>query len=78
MKLVYLSTLDLPALLNLNRPFPLYLSTPLTLARLCLQHSPFASSEMLFSMTKVDETDGSLQAFELSKTKKGMWFKNFN
>ena len=39
MKLVYLSTLDLPPILNLNTPFPLYLSTPLTLARLCLQNT---------------------------------------
>ena len=72
MKLVYLSTLDLPLLLNLNTPFPLYLSTPFTLVRLCLHQSLFASFELLFSMAKVDDTDGSLQAFELSKIKEGM------
>ena len=67
-KFVYPSTLYLPPLLTLNMPFLFYLSTPLALVKLCLFSSPLSfsemSSEMLHSMTKVDQTDSPLHAFE--------------
>ena len=56
--------LDFSPLLTLSTPFYLYLSTPITLAELCRHPSPFTSPEMLLNMTKVDETDSSLHAFE--------------
>ena len=56
--------LDFSPLLTLSTLFYLYLSTPITLAELCQHPSPFTSPEMLLNMTKVDETDCSLHAFE--------------
>ena len=55
--------LILASLIKLNTTFPSYLSTPFTLAGVCLHLSPLMSSTILLSMTKVDETDGSLHTF---------------
>ena len=63
-KLVYTSSLHLFQLLTLGTPMPLNLPTPLSLAKLCLHPSQFTSPEMLLNISKVDETDGSLHAFE--------------
>ena len=68
-KFVYPSTLYLPPLLTLNTPFLFYLSTPLALSELFLQPSLFRSSEMLLSMTEVDETDSSLLVLIQKKKK---------
>ena len=54
--------------INFEYALRLTLSTPLTLAKRCLLFSPFTSSTLLLSMTKVDEIDGPLHAFD----KKGM------
>ena len=53
-KFVYSSALDLPPLLTSNTSF--LLSASLTLAKICLHPSSFTSSEILLSMTNVDET----------------------
>ena len=45
------------------------MSALLTLAELCLHSSPFTRSKMLLSMTKVDETDGSLHTTEYKTSK---------
>ena len=57
LKFVYL-----PSLINLF--------TSITFAEICLHPLPITSSIVLVSMTKVDETDGSLHAFEYRKTKR--------
>ena len=56
--------------LILNVPFRLYLTTPLTLEELCLHPPPIMLFKMLPRMTKVDETEGSLHAFEYRLTLK--------
>ena len=53
-KFAYSSALDLPPLLTLNTSF--LLSASLTLAKICLHPSSFTSSEILPSMTNVDES----------------------
>ena len=56
--------LTLTLILKFEYALPLYISTPIVIAKLYLYPSPFTSSEMLLSMTNLDETDGSLHAFE--------------